>query len=253
MQAWRIIEFMVHKEEIRQQFASRLHAALDAISIPKHGRGVWLSKKGEVSPKAANKWLNGKSMPEQWRIKWLAGHLRVSPMWLHFGEEGRPAPDAQAEWAGGMDAWDSNSGPDPDTVDLPFFREVELSAGSGQTQVIENHGPRLKFARKSLRSAGVPEESAACVRVTGNSMEPDLPDGSTVGIDASSTQIKDGDTYAVDHDGMLRVKRLYRLPGGGIRISSFNKLEHPDEEYGPEQTEVVRVIGRVFWSAKFWR
>ena len=27
--------------------------------------------------------------------------------------------------------------------------------------------------------------------------------------------------YAFDHDGQLRVKLLYRLPGGGLRIRSF--------------------------------
>jgi phage repressor protein C with HTH and peptisase S24 domain len=80
----------------------------------------------------------------------------------------------------------------------------------------------------------------------------ELPDGSTVGVDRSDTQIRDGKLYALDHDGMLRVKQVHRLPGGGLRLVSFND-EYPDEEYTVDQVaEAIRVIGRVFWSAAFW-
>ena len=42
-------------------------------------------------------------------------------------------------------------------------------------------------------------------------------DGSTIGVDTATTHITDGEIYALEHDGMLRVKFVYRLPGGGIR------------------------------------
>ena len=74
-----------------------------------------------------------------------------------------------------------------------------------------------------------------------------LPDGATIGVDIGSTTIKDGKIYALDHDGMLRVKLVYRLPGGGIRLSSYNKDEYPDEIYTAEQATLIRIIGRMFW------
>lgn len=37
--------------------------------------------------------------------------------------------------------------------------------------------------------------------------------GATIGIDRATTKIVDGEVYALEHDGMLRVKYLYRLPG----------------------------------------
>ncbi len=44
------------------------------------------------------------------------------------------------------------------------------------------------------------------------------------------------------------MKLLYRLPGGGLRIRSFNSDEHPDERYEPQEAaEHINVIGRVFW------
>ncbi|MCB2459614.1 transcriptional regulator AlpR, partial [Listeria monocytogenes] len=67
-------------------------------------------------------------------------------------------------------------------------------------------------------------------------------------VATSARTIKDGDMYAFDHDGQLRVKLLYRLPGGGLRIRSFNSDEHPDERYEPQEAaEHINVIGRVFW------
>ncbi|WP_438501849.1 S24 family peptidase, partial [Neisseria meningitidis] len=56
---------------------------------------------------------------------------------------------------------------------------------------------------------------------------------SSIGVDTATTHITDGEIYALEHDGMLRVKFVYRLPGGGIRLRSFNREEYPDEEYSP--------------------
>ena len=69
--------------------------------------------------------------------------------------------------------------------------------------------------------------------------------GATIGVDKSATRILDGEIYALEHDGMLRVKYLYRLPAGGMRLRSFNTTEHPDEEYSAEQieTQQIRILG----------
>ena len=157
-------------------------------------------------------------------------------------------PD-ELEFFGHMDAWDSNTPLDEDEVELPLFREVELAAGAGQTQVIENHGAKLRFAKSTLSRAGVVEENAACAFVRGNSMEPVMPDGTCVGVNTGDTTIRDGEIYAIDHDGMLRVKYLHRRPGGGIKIVSQNASEHATEEYSAQDVidNNIRIIGRVFW------
>lgn len=97
----------------------------------------------------------------------------------------------------------------------------------------------------------MPEAAAACAYVNGNSMEPLLQDGATVGVNTAETQIRDGKLYALDHDGMLRIKQLKRIPGGGLRLVSFNE-DYDAEEYTAEEVaESIRVIGRVFWYATF--
>lgn len=156
---------------------------------------------------------------------------------------------AELEFCGHLDAWDSSTPLHPDEVELPLFREVELSAGAGATQVMKNHGAKLRFAKSTLRRAHVPPESAACAFVKGNSMAPIMPDGATVGVNTADTDIRDGEIYAIDHNGMLRVKFLHRKPGGGIRIVSQNSAEHGPEEYDADQVkhQNIRIIGRVFW------
>ncbi|NWN92269.1 helix-turn-helix transcriptional regulator [Marinobacter adhaerens] len=157
-------------------------------------------------------------------------------------------PANELEFFGHMDAWDSKTPLDDDEVELPLFREVELAAGAGQTEVIENRGAKLRFAKSTLARAGVQKEHAACAFVRGNSMEPVMPDGTCVGVNTGDTAIRDGEIYAIDHGGMLRVKYLHRRPGGGLRIVSQNAGEYPVEDIDADQMAAnVRVIGRVFW------
>lgn len=170
---------------------------------------------------------------------------------LPGGPQYRPA---EAELAGEVEEWDDGTPLDADTVALPFLKEVELAAGAGRTAVERSSNRRLRFGKYSLRKEGIQAEHAVAVTVRGNSMEPVLPDGATVAVNTADTTITDGKTYAIEHAGQLRVKLLYRLPGGGIRIRSINRDEHPDEEYSQAQVEEqeIKVIGRVFWGAMYF-
>lgn len=154
-----------------------------------------------------------------------------------------------AEYLGPFSVWDDETPMDDDEVYVPFLKEVELSAGSGKTVVEPSHKQKLRFGKMTLRRQNVQPSEAVCVTVSGNSMEPVLPHGSTVGVDQGCTTITDGKMYALNHGGQLRVKTLYRAPGGGIRIRSYNREEHPDEEYSADdmlQKDII-VIGKVFW------
>lgn len=156
---------------------------------------------------------------------------------------------SNAQYLGPIDVWDDDTPLDDDEVYVPFLKEVELSAGSGRTAVHQSHNQKLRFGKMTLRRQNVQPAEAVCVTVSGNSMEPVLPHGSTVGVDQGCTAITDGKMYAINHGGQLRVKTLYRLPGGGMRMRSYNREEHPDEEYTAEEmiAKEIVVIGKVFW------
>ncbi|MDF3932124.1 LexA family transcriptional regulator [Pseudomonas citronellolis] len=167
-----------------------------------------------------------------------------------FMEPGaRNSPGAEAVFVGDLSPWDDETPLDNDEVELPLYKEVELAAGAGRTAVREVAGRKLRFSYATLRASGVDPSAAVCAQIKGNSMEPLILDGATIGIDTATTYIIDGEIYALEHEGMLRVKFLYRLPGGGIRLRSFNRDEYGDEEYDAEtiQASEISIIGWVFW------
>lgn len=175
----------------------------------------------------------------------------VSPDWLQTGNISSSyseISDVKASYTlGQFDPWDSKTPLSEDEVELPFYKEVELKAGTGSVVAKEDSGFKLRFAKSTLRRYNIQPEMAACVVVSGDSMQPVLPDQATVGIDTGNTRIKDGDMYAIDHGGLLRVKILHRLPNGGMRLRSFNRDDYPDEDITADDAAHIRVLGRVFW------
>ncbi|MGI2146785.1 S24 family peptidase [uncultured Shewanella sp.] len=206
---------------------------------------IQLSKKVGVSGVTISQWESGDTAPKGENLHKLARALKCTPDWLLFGKEIKPT--SNAEWAGPMETWDNNTPLNDDEVEIPFYMEVELAAGHGIAEAPHYNGPKLRFAKSTLRKSSVDPTNAACVRVSGNSMEPVLPNGSTVGVDTSQTDVIDGKMYAINQDGMLRVKTLYKLPGGGLRLRSYNIDEWPDERYEGEVIKQIKIIGKVFW------
>lgn len=153
---------------------------------------------------------------------------------------------------GVVEVWDKQTPLAANEVEVPYYMDVELAAGCGIEAADELKGPTLRFNKGFLRRKGVQVENAACVKVCGSSMEPRLSSGDVVAVDKGKTSVNDGDTYAINHDGLLRIKRLYLMPGGGLRINSFNNSEYPDEVLNADQRQLVMVIGRVFHSVSDW-
>lgn len=191
----------------------------------------------------------GRTRPKGEHLLKLAQVLQCSPDWL-VDDKAKEEPKldkTESYKLGGFETWDSSTPLSDDEIEIPFYKEVELAAGNGMIVQREDGDRKLRFAKSTLRRAGVDPAAAACVSVTGDSMMPVLPDGATVGIDTSNKRIKDGEMYAIDHDGQLRVKVLHRIGGTGIRLHSFNTTHYPDEDYQTDQAKSIKVIGRVFW------
>lgn len=220
-----------------------------------------LHRRTEVPQSTISRILSEKiADPADKHIAKIAEYFRVSTDQLRGRQDlddpalkAKPV-ESNAEILGSFDVWDDETALDDDEVCVPFLKEVEFSAGSGKTMVEQSHQQKLRFGKLTLRRQNVQPSEAVCVTVSGNSMEPVLPDKSTVGVDRGTTTIVDGKMYAINHDGQLRVKMLYRLPGGGVRMRSYNRDEHPDEEYSAQDMidKQIIVVGKVFWSSVLW-
>ncbi|CNI74876.1 repressor protein CI [Yersinia massiliensis] len=182
----------------------------------------------------------------------IARVLGVRPEWLSNGsgpmrEDGAKPhhPDStippESEWAG-VEVWDSSTPLGEDDVEIPYYKSIELAAGNGCSNNEDHNGFKLRFSKTTLRRAGADPKSVMAFPVHGNSMEPVLPDGTTVTVDCANNRIVDGAIYAIDQDEFFRVKLLYRLPGRKLSIRSYNKDEFPDEEADMDD---VKIIGRV--------
>lgn len=218
-------------------------------------RATDISERTGVSRTTVSFWLSGTNGAKGKNLLALAKALDCSPEWLSSGTE--PMQVGKSLNLSSIEAWDDDTPLDDDEVYVPFLEEVELAAGSGRFAIEESDSARLRFYKKELRNNNVQFSNAKCVTVSGNSMVPVLRDGATVGINVGKNSLRDvvdGEMYAINHNGQLRVKQLYRLPTG-IRLRSYNRDEHPDEDYTFQeiQDQQIAILGHVFWWAMYSR
>lgn len=203
---------------------------------------------------SVQKILSGKTQKSKF-LPNIARALRVDIDWLELGKVPHPETlqsfprDGAPLTLGLLSPWDDETPLDEDEVELPVYKEVELSSGPGRSEVLMLEGRKVRFSRRTLLSAGVDLNNAACATNTGNSNFPLILDKATLGVDRGMTRIIDGKIYALDHNGFLRIKFLYRLPSGGIRLRSYNRDEYADEDFTFDEVmeQRITILGRVFW------
>lgn len=203
-----------------------------------------------VTQGAVAHWLGGRREPALEKISALLDYLGLPPAFPKNSVAPKaPMPiEANAEHLGNMPVWSEGDPIEDDECEVPYYAEVEFAGGDGMTEVMEVADRTLRFSNSTLRAAGVECENAAVARIRGNSMEKLILDGAAIGFDRADTSVIDGEIYAFNHGGMLRVKYLYRLPAGSIRIRSENVEEFPDEVMTADQyREEIKMLGRVFW------
>lgn len=201
---------------------------------------------------------SGKSQKSRF-LPAIARALQVDVDWLELGvvpsqqsnNETTPTlrpHDGSPFVLGELSLWDDLTPMDAGEIALPLYKEVEIASGLGKSSVQIEDGRKVWFSSYTLRKAGVDPSNAACATNTGNSNHPLILDRATLGVDKGTTKIIDGQIYALEHDGLLRVKFLYRIPGG-IRLRSFNREEYADEDYSFEEVmeQRIQIIGRIFW------
>lgn len=212
-------------------------------------KGITKKKLAEdfgIKPPSVNGWVSTGRISKTNLNKLVDYFSDVVPP-EHFGIKSRSGLESNVSKVGDLVLWGTGEELDQeDYVYTPYYKDVTLAAGCGSFEGVDYNGLRLPFARSTLRKYNVLPEDAVCLSVSGNSMEPVLPDGSTVGVNTGYKQIKDGSIYAINHGGLLRIKLLYRLPNNEVRISSYNSAEYEDDVVPLTDVEI---LGKVFtWS-----
>lgn len=200
------------------------------------------------------KLTSGKSQSSRKSME-IARVLGVDPIWLTTGA-GKPFYQSTTDEKSArtsnvgkeipISTWGSNTPLDDDEVEVPFLKDIEFACGDGACNDTDYNGYKLRFSKSTLRRIGAKSDGSdvICFPARGNSMEPILPDGSTVGVITSDKRIDDGKMYAINQDGWKRIKLLYRTGPETLTIKSYNVEEYPDETSALSNVEI---IGRVFW------
>jgi phage repressor protein C with HTH and peptisase S24 domain len=252
---------MVKKDDLKEEFSKRLRAALLDAGVGGRGqagriREAMKSQGIAVSEPGIWKWLNASAIPDQTNILALAAGLgfglsgwNTEGMILNLNCRESSIPP-ESEW-GTVDAWDKNTPLPADEVEVPFLKDIEFACGDGRVHSEDHNGFKLRFSKATLRRVGANTDGSGilCFPATGDSMEPVIPDGTTVAVDTNNKRIVDGKLYAIGQtDGgngqLKRIKQLYRKPGGKLIIRSYNNDSYPDEE---ADIDDVEIIGRLFW------
>ncbi|WP_157970995.1 S24 family peptidase [Pseudogemmobacter bohemicus] len=83
-------------------------------------------------------------------------------------------------------------------IALPFYEDVAASAGHGAMAGYERSDAIIAFARKFLLSKGAAPENCTIIRATGDSMQPNIPDGSLLVIDHGQTEARNGHIMVIN-------------------------------------------------------
>lgn len=206
------------------------------------------AKNRGVTPQHVNNWFK-RGVP-MGKLNEIAELLCVSSRWLHTGMGPKHPPvNFLLDGPNARNAlptrettgkYLTGSACTPEKTDV----EIPLHPTFTSTECI-------RVSLLSLETLKVNPERAVGAYMVDNSMTDIIQQGAILAIDSGRTQIIDGEIYAVEHDGMLRIKYLYNRPGGGLRMRSHNAGEHPDEYLTYEQRfeQNFQIVGWVFWWA----
>lgn len=138
-----------------------------------------------------------------------------------------------------------------DTGDIILVPMVEarLSAGTGSFETGDGQERFYAFRLDFLRRKGIPTQMAL-MRVSGDSMEPEIKDGDVVLIDQTQTTPTPGKLFAVGVEDMVYIKEVNAAPGKLV-LSSYNKA-YPALEVDARGDLVngIRIIGKAVWVGR---
>ena len=144
---------------------------------------------------------------------------------------------------------ESTSPPD-DFVHIPLY-DIRAGAGGGALVDREEIKDVLAFRKDWITNElQVSEKDLSALFVQGDSMTPTLSPGDIILIVKNKGEtLKDG-IYVIRLDGGLLVKRLQKLPGGVIKVTSDNQAYEPYEISESTKHDDFSIVGRVVWAGR---
>lgn len=222
-----------------KKFSERLKEVIGGESVRN------FAKRSGISVSAVQHYLKGGGEPSLSKLKAIARTANVSVAWL-VGETDDPQGGAGANVAGAVGE------PIGEEYALIPLYDVRAAAGHGAFIEEEHIVNWLAFRKEWLwRELRANISDLYLIEVDGESMEPTLRPGDVILVDRRDAQHvpRDG-IYVLRMDGSLLVKRLQRLPGRKINVTSDNDAYKPFEIDLARSSDDIAIIGRVVWAGR---
>lgn len=229
------------------QLPERLTAAIGTTSV----RAI--ADKAGISEGTVRNLLGG-ATPRLDNILRIADATGVSASWLATGEgtmvAGTAAPggaQVEAPVSASRQVKEANG-----EYDLVPLYDVRAAAGHGAVvedeQVIDSLAFKRQWIQQELHAS---PGDLYLIYVDGESMEPTLRPGDVILVDRRSAEAvpRDG-IYVLRMDGSLLVKRVQRLPGRQVKVTSDNPAYEPFNLSLETPGEDLAIVGRVVWAGR---
>jgi phage repressor protein C with HTH and peptisase S24 domain/transcriptional regulator with XRE-family HTH domain len=206
-----------------------------------------------------SKYLNGKGILSDEQLSWLAKKVGFPHVDDLFIEPQEVATEAHHEQAG---AWhqlsdislepkvEARRGDDRYCY-IPLYN-VQASAGGGAVVDTETVVDFLSFKAEWIRTQlNASPADLYLIHVEGESMEPTLRPGDVILVDHRQAAALPSDgVYVLRMDDTLLVKRLQRLPGAQVRVTSDNAAYQPFTVSLAQERNEMEIVGRVVWCGR---
>lgn len=127
---------------------------------------------------------------------------------------------------------------------------IRFACGDGES--IEFHFDEVigkrDFSPSFFKKYGVKPENVKLAIAKGDSQEPYVCSGDEFAIDLASTEVKDGEFYAVYFEGEAMLKQIFKEEGGKLILHSLNN-KYKDKVVSDANGIGFRIIGRQFYRA----
>ena len=201
-----------------------------AATVGVHRNTIWNIERGD-------------SLPDAFELEVLAKEYNTTPAYLLGGErQGKAQLTAMVPKSVGAVQVDA-------FIYVPLF-DLRSSADKGAFNDIESVVAMRPFDAHFIRyDLGIPHNDIAMSMVVGASMEPWLHSKDAVLSDLHDRDALTEGIHVVRLDGALLVKKLQRLPGKILRVSSYNQAYEAFDIQGHEDPDRdFAVLGRVRWA-----
>lgn len=139
-----------------------------------------------------------------------------------------------------------------DLEEFVFIPRYNLQAAAGHGAATDGEKPLFSMAFRKYWIEHYLRANPAdlsVISVKGDSMEGVLNNRDVILLNRADTQATSG-LYVLRVDGDLVVKRVQRLPGSKLRVTSANEAYEPFEVDLNNSPEDFAVIGRVVWFGR---